>query len=573
MNRSGLNEGGHGRGFAAQDAALTKAQWQSVLFSEQPLRADLLKLSATWPRQRVTLRIHRNHSFEHVASAMEAYASFGSWYANILYSSYDDSLNFSVSEAADIELVWLDLERYGAQLNTDHLKEWVHERLTHLRTLTPAPILFLPLGGEAGSTEAFAVRARDVAGLRICDISAIAAQLGARLLDDRAARLSGSRLSNAANILIAREMACRWIPAAIWSPIKAVVVDLDNTLHQGVLGEDGPAGVVLTEGHLALQQRLREMRQAGVFLALLSRNEIADVRELLETREDFPLKWDDFSTHAISWEDKAIALKRIADTLRIGVDALLFIDDNPGELAAVTRHLPGIKTIFADRDARQTLQALNFYPGLWQWSGTRDDTLRVNDLKAEQARKELAADTSCFEDYLDNLQVALEYSINRSEQLPRLYDLCRKTNQFNTALRRFSEAELAAHMASPDSRVVSIRLTDRLSDSGTIAVIVGHARDQKLTIEEICISCRALGRKLEGFMISHAIRLMLTELQQGTVEIMYRVAPRNQPALEWLAEFAGTVLSGDHGAITLPSHVIAKMPIQRGIKIQVRDSQ
>ncbi len=556
-------------GSSAQDVALIKAQWQSVLFSEQPFRADLLKLSATWPRRQVALRVHRNHAFEHVASAMDVYASFGGWHANILYSDYDDALNFSVSVAADIELVWLDLERYSSSLGAADLTEWLHQRVKQLRSLTDAPILFLGCGRDVQFAAAFAIRVQDVPGLRVCSIADIAAQLGSGLLDARAARLSGTRLSNAANILIAREMACRWIPAAIWPPIKAIVVDLDNTLHQGVLGEDGPNGIVLSQGHVALQRRLRELRQAGTFLAILSRNELSDVRELFETREDMPLKWDDFSAHAISWEDKATALKRIANDLRIGVDALLFIDDNPGELASVSQNLPGINTIFADPDATRTLQVLNYYPGLWRWSGSRDDALRVRDLKAAQEREVLAASSVSLEDYLKSLQVRLEYSINPMNELPRLHDLCHKTNQFNTALRRFSEAELVAYMDSRNSRVVSIRLSDRLSDSGTIAVLVGSVKDDALVIEEICVSCRALGRKLEDFMISHAIRLMLTNLPQKTVLIPYRVAPRNQPALAWLAEFSGNPLTGEQGAIALPSRRIVQMPRQAGVDVQM----
>ena len=171
--------------------------------------------------------------------------------------------------------------------------------------------------------------------------------------------MAGTPVSNAAQPLLARKLACHWIPATIFPPIKAVALDLDNTLHDGVLGEDGIQGVQLTPAHQALQHFIKSLQQRGIFIALLSRNEPIDVEALFAQRDDYPLRWDDFSVTEISWGDKAAAINRIAKALRVAADSILFVDDNPGELASVAAQLPQVHTVYASPDAGQTQRRLN----------------------------------------------------------------------------------------------------------------------------------------------------------------------------------------------------------------------
>src|SRR5204863_8283441 len=138
---------------------------------------------------------------------------------------------------------------------------------------------------------------RGTAGARVADLRPIASKLGARFLDERAAKFSGTRLSDAACVQTARQLACHWAPASLQPRLKAVALDLDHTPYEGVLGEDG-LDVRLTPGHQALQRHLAGLRDQGIFLALVSRNEEADVRRLFESRTDFPLRWEHFSATA-----------------------------------------------------------------------------------------------------------------------------------------------------------------------------------------------------------------------------------------------------------------------------------
>jgi predicted enzyme involved in methoxymalonyl-ACP biosynthesis len=160
----------------------------------------------------------------------------------------------------------LDLERYREKLNAEGIEAWLSERVQQLRGLVNAPILVVACGADSELCTALTAQTATLPEVRICDPSPIATRLGASFLDQRAAALSGTTLSNAACIQLARELACHWIPAALWPPIKAIAVDLDNTLYQGVLGEDGPENIVLSDAHAALQQRLLELNRRAFSL-------------------------------------------------------------------------------------------------------------------------------------------------------------------------------------------------------------------------------------------------------------------------------------------------------------------
>jgi FkbH-like protein len=505
------------------------------------------------------IRIHRNHAFELVASAMQPYLAYTGWNGDFRYGDYDDSLSFGgVSDGppADAEVVWLDFGRYGQRHDPAGLAQWMAGRLRSLRTLSPAPILVLGWGGgspERSFNAALAEALGGLPGARLCDPGPIADTVGDRFYDDRAAPLSGTRLSDAVCVLLARELACRWLPASLRPRIKALALDLDQTLYRGVLGEDGPEGVELTHGHTELQRRLVELQSEGLFLALVSRNRPEDVERLFAARPDFPLRWEHFSARAIGWGDKALGIEQVAGSLRIGIDAIAFIDDNPGELAAVATRWPGLHTIHAEEDAEATRRLLDWYPGLWAWSVGEADALRVADLgaAAERAREmEASADPR---EYLESLQVRLDFAANPRAQLGRLVELSQKTNQFNLNLGRIGEVDMAGRLGDRVRRVVSIRLRDRLADSGIIGLICGRREGDALVIDELCISCRALGRNLEDLMVGEAIRWMLEELPADRVEFEHQSGPRNEPARQWQARLLGRPLAGEHGREAAPS--------------------
>jgi FkbH-like protein len=334
-------------------------------------------------------------------------------------------------------------------------------------------------------------------------------------------------------------------------PIKCIVLDLDGTLYDGVLGEDGAAGVELTEGHRALQRWLAEMQDAGMLLALASRNEPEDVETLFAQRSDFPLQLEHFSSIEVSWGDKAGAIARVAQQLRIGADAIVFVDDNPGELAAVAGSSP-VVTVHARPDGLETVVALTHVAGMFRWHVSKEDRLRADDLRASAQRDVLHETAASPDDYLRSLQVRLEYHIGIGTHLRRVAELVKKTNQFNLSLRRMNEAEIAGRIEGHAANVIAIHLADRLSDSGIVGVVAGSWEEGNLRIEEVAVSCRALGRRIEDGMLTKAFLLMAEGRIPERIAFDVRAGPRNEPARQWLAGYTGQEVAPDAQSISMP---------------------
>jgi len=543
--------------------ALERAELQQTLFGV-PNRADL----ATWITRdggtTIRVRVHRNHGFEAVSSATAPYAAWNGLAFEWSLGSYDDSLAFEQQRDSDVELIWLDSD--PLKMVAGELGSWLVSRLRALRGTTPNPIVVAIWPFAAADRET--VRGAAIPGTFNVDLEPFAAKLGARWLDPRTQSISGTRLSNRACLELARGFACRWLPAAILPPRKAIAVDLDGTLYRGVLGEDGPMGVALTPAHRDLQQTLARHRSEGILLALVSRNDMSDVEELFALRKDFPLGLDDFSAVDVSWDDRSLALDRIARALRIGADAIVFIDDNPGELVDAASSLP-VFTVHAPVDAAQTAVALDHVAGLFRWSVTTEDRLRATDLRASTMREAVFRHAPSSEDYLRSLQVRLRYHVGQREHLTRIADLVAKTNQFNLSLNRMKEAEIARRLDERRTNVVAIDLTDRLSDSGIIAAVVGSRHGETVRVNELCISCRALGRRLEDSLLTRAILLLAGDEPTEAVVFDWRKGARNDPARQWLERYANTPIGDDNEYVEMSFEAIATKPISSAIRMEI----
>jgi FkbH-like protein len=550
------------------ESAMRMFEAQSVLFAPRMSRLGLLGLElAAATGQQLRVNVWRNHAFEPLALQAALFCAYRGWQADFRLGVYDDTLMFDDRDEADAELLWLDSSRFLAHTGFGDWLQWLGGRLRALRSTTTAPIILATWGEVNEGGVSLQSLADSLPAVYFADLTAVCAEAGVPLLDPRSAKLAGTPLSNAAQLVLAREMACHWLPAVLLQPVKAVALDLDDTLHSGVLGEDGIQGVQLTASHAEFQRYIKSLQQRGIFIALVSRNERPDVEALFAQRRDYPLRWEDFSAIEVSWGDKAAAVERIAMALRIALDAVLFVDNNLGELTSVAMQLPQVHTIFAHPDASLTRHAVHFYPGLWRWKVESDDTKRIQDLKASGQREALAESVTDPSEYFRSLQVTLAYRHDPQEQLSRLADLCSKTNQFNLALRRFTQAEVAERLSRSDACVASVQLTDRLSDSGVIAVVVAERQGQQLVVEELCVSCRAMGRRLENTVILLALRDM--PIFAGCREVAFRIrrGPRNQPALDWLARLLGLGEVPVPGLYTLPAQRLLDFVAAEGVSL------
>lgn len=489
---------------------------QEMLF-EKPLdRSTLLRYRST-AKKEYHVQVFRNHSFEFIAHMMGAYLDYARMGIDFYYSGYDDSFSFwDLNAAADMVLIWIDATRY----HSTSVQEFINERVEALRQRYLGPVLIVSYGAELSFLQI---------GVTVWNLTEVQEQLGTNITEERTQSVTGTALSGDAMLAIAKTLGLRYFPALLQPPMKAIVVDFDNTLYEGVLGEDGIESLRLTEGHRRLQSKLMEFSQQGLFLCAATKNDPADIQTLLRERTDFPLQASCFTKIAASWGKKSSAVLEIAQFLHIGADSILFIDDNIGELAAMEAVFPRIGLLQAMDNANLTYEILSNYPRLFKVNKTAEDSVRRTDIIAEADRETMQRALS-REDFLRSLKVQLTFEIQNPAQVIRISELANKTNQFIFNYKRYKQAEIEKMFCSPSYVVVAASLSDRLSDSGLIGVCVGKLETDYVLLEECFISCRALGRGIEDVIVCTAIQNILQCAQRSKLLVCFQKGTRNQPA-------------------------------------------
>jgi FkbH-like protein len=285
---------------------------------------------------------------------------------------------------------------------------------------------------------------------------------------------------------------------------KCLVMDLDNTMWGGVIGDDGMEGIALGQGsalgeaYVAFQDYARELTRRGVILAVCSKNDEANAVEPFEKHPEMVLRRPDISSFVANWSDKAGNIRAIAEELNIGLDALVFIDDNPFERNLVRQELPMVAVPEVSDDPTYYPRAIadaGYFEGL---SVTDEDRERTAQYQENKARDALKASATDLPSYLRGLEMQLIWKRFDRVGLQRIVQLINKSNQFNLTTRRYTDEDVLAVMADPNAFGLQLRLLDRFGDNGVIAIIVGRLREnQDLYIDTWLMSCRVLGRQVE----------------------------------------------------------------------------
>ncbi len=273
---------------------------------------------------------------------------------------------------------------------------------------------------------------------------------------------------------------------------KVLVLDADNTLWGGIVGEDGVDGIKIDENYPGIlykkfQANLKELLKSGIVLTLVSKNNFEDVKEVFD-KKDMPLKWDDFLIKKINWLPKSENIKSIANEINVGLDSLLFIDDNPFEIEEVKTSI-GVDGILVNED--NILDILDDVR-LKAITLTKEDKEKLNQYKAEQKRSEVLKSVSSIDEFIKSLNIEINYWINNKEHLKRITQLINKTNQFNLTTKRYSESEVEEMMNK--YKVFSFQVKDRFGDMGIVSVVIVKNKE----IDTFLMSCRVLGRKIEN---------------------------------------------------------------------------
>ncbi len=343
--------------------------------------------------------------------------------------------------------------------------------------------------------------------------------------------------------LLARRVAALRRP-----PCKLLVLDGDETLWRGVCAEDGPFGVWLDEDRRALQEFARAQRDTGMLLALCSKNEEEDVLDVFRSNPEMPLRIGDFAARRVDWSPKSENLASIAAELGLGLDSVVFVDDNETECAEVEASCPEVLTLALPREG-----VARFLRHVWAFDrpkATREDRERASLYAQNLERARLERRALSLEGFIEALDLQVRIAGTSPDELPRVAQLTQRTNQMNFTTVRRSEIDLRDLLRSGVVECLTVHVSDRFGGYGLVGAVLFRGgqlapesrsairRGDALVIETFLLSCRALGKGVEHRMLARVAELAC---ERGFVwlEAPFLRTARNRPALDFLRSIGG----------------------------------
>jgi FkbH-like protein len=448
-------------------------------------------------------------------------------------------------------------ERSGAKV-VHHLPALpADEPLGHLSARLPGSrrTLLKALNARLGAT------ADDVV---VVDCERLSAQTGSRMwFDPRYWHLSKQAVALDALPLLASATGAV-IAADAGLSKRCIVLDLDNTLWGGVIGEDGLEGIRLGgdaegEAYQRFQEYLRDLASRGIVLAVVSKNHEVDARLPFERHPEMRLGLEHIAAFVANWDPKPHNIEQLAAQLELGLDSMVFVDDNPVEREAVRRALPDVEVIALPSDPALFVQTVADFSLLEPSRLTREDRNRTAQYRARATVNRERASAPDLESFLRGLEMTAVVEHFDGVSLPRIAQLVAKTNQFNTTTRRHSVEALRAMMTDPRYVGYSLQLSDRLVDHGLVAVAIAAQDDETLDIDTFLMSCRVMGRTVETTLLAklgaEAVRRSCARLRGTCI-----ASSRNQPALDLYAQH-GFALKSEEEGVTVWEYDLGRGPM------------
>jgi FkbH-like protein len=296
---------------------------------------------------------------------------------------------------------------------------------------------------------------------------------------------------------------------------KILVLDLDNTLYGGVIGEDGIDGIEIgNEGvgriYYDFQRLIRILKERGVLLAICSKNNYSDVKEVFFNHPSMVLKEEDFIDMRINWNDKVGNLKEIANRLNLGLDSFVFLDDNPFERELIKSKLPQVTVPDFPADQANLCRWLIDISFRYfnKATITDEDKSRFDMYKSEFERKSLSKVATDLNDFYRSLKMEATITYNNNNYINRISQLTQRTNQFNLTTPRYSENQIAWFMNNKNNFVFSLELNDRFGSSGIVGVSILKIDANVAYIDTLLLSCRVVGRTVENTFIAYMLNFL-----------------------------------------------------------------
>jgi FkbH-like protein len=358
-------------------------------------------------------------------------------------------------------------------------------------------------------------------------------------------------------LAIARKVHALRVPA-----IKVLVLDCDETLWRGVVGEDGVDGITIPPALARVQQFARDVQARGVLVCLVSKNAERDVLDVFERRSDMVLRLEHIVAHRINWESKPGNVAALARILNLGLDAFAFLDDNPVECALMQAELPQVVTLQLPPEN----EIESFLCRLWIFDKinvTDEDVRRTHMYRENAARQEFEKATTDIAEFIASLKIVVDIAQPEESEWPRVAQLVQRTNQFNFTTVRRNESEMRG-LLSYGNVVLRVKVRDRFGDYGLVGLVVANTGGQSLMVDTLLLSCRVLGRGVEHAIL-HRLGDLALERDLKYVDLPYLPTPKNEPAHVFAESVAASFRSqeGDRILYRIPvahARVIAHRP-------------
>jgi FkbH-like protein len=313
---------------------------------------------------------------------------------------------------------------------------------------------------------------------------------------------------------------------------KCIVLDCDNTLWGGIIGEDGMAGIALGPEYpgncfVTFQRRLLDMLNRGCLLAICSKNNPHDVRQVIREHPSMVLREENFAAILANWDPKPNNLSLLAEELSLGLDSFLFVDDSPHECRMVRNVLPEIRVVQVPEQPLEVPFCLDHLQELEILSLTDEDRQRFRMYVQNRRRKELAVTCGDLSDYLNSLKMKMRISVNDVEHVSRLSQMTQKTNQFNLTTKRYSEKDIRSFIDDDNWTVAHFSLSDIFGDNGIVGLMLAsNITSDTVLIDTFLMSCRVIGRRAEEAFLYRMLRCF-RELNKLKVKASYIPTSKN----------------------------------------------
>lgn len=356
--------------------------------------------------------------------------------------------------------------------------------------------------------------------------------------------------------IIAGELT-RYLLSVLGRQKKCIILDLDNTLWGGIAGEDGMDGIQLGQDYPGncyrdFQKELLKYYHRGIILAINSKNNEEDALEIIEKHPFMVLRKEHFAAQRINWKDKASNLFGLANDLNIGIESMVFIDDNPVECELIRQQHPECEVVCLPEKPYLIPEVLKDIDGFENLKLTAEDRQKGKMYQSQVKRKEFSSNFESLDDFLKGLEMEVSIEDATSFAIPRIAQLTQKTNQLNMTTRRYTEANIKSISDDPDRSVFSVSVKDRFGDNGVVGVFILVIEEKVCKIDTFLLSCRVISRHIEDVMIAFISEYAS---KKGIFTLIGEYIPtrKNKPASEIYSKFGFEKIDDTHFRADLKS--------------------